>query len=169
MTAPGGGDPFRDQWGPWPQYQHPPVDPQPPLNYPEYPYTGPQPAQPPPYSPVGYGGPPPPPYGGPMPMYYPYQPQSQRTNSLAVASLVTSIAGVVFGIPLAVLCFVGLLIPVIGAVLGGIALSQIKQSGEQGRGMAIAGVAIGAATTALLVLVLVLLTAAAFHSPTFIH
>ena len=157
MTAPGGGEPYRDQPGPWQPYHHPPVDPQAPVNYPEYPaappYAG---QQPPPYGghpppPPPYGGPtgypPPPPYPGPYDPYDPYQGyQSQRTNSLAVASLVTSIAGIVFGIPLAIFCFLGWLIPVIGAVLGGIALSQIRQSGEQGRGMAIAGIAIGAAT-----------------------
>ncbi len=172
MTAPGGGEPHRDRPGTWQPYQHPPVDPQAPVNYPDYPPAPPYPGQrPPPYG--GYP-PPPPPFGGPIgypspPLYpAPYDPylgyQPQQTNNLAVASLVTSIAGVIFGIPLAIFCYVGWLIPVIGAVLGGIALSQIKQSGQQGRGMAIAGVAIGAATAALLVLVMVIFVAAA-HSP----
>jgi Domain of unknown function (DUF4190) len=58
-------------------------------------------------------------------------------------------------------------IPVVGAVMGGIALSQIKQRGQQGRGLAIAGIAIGAGTAALLVLVMVVVAAAAFHSPMF--
>ncbi|WP_343708930.1 DUF4190 domain-containing protein [Mycobacterium sp.] len=175
MTGPGGdyGEQYRAQPGPWPQHQHPPVDPREPLNYPDYPYPGPPPGpqQPPPY---GYV---PPPYGGPVgygpPMYPgpydPYQPYPSQTNGLAVASLVTSIAGVVLGIPLAIFCYIGWVIPVVGAVLGGIALGQIKRSGQQGRGMAIAGVAIGSATAALLVLIMVIVTAAALHSPTVIR
>ncbi|HEY1838723.1 MAG TPA: DUF4190 domain-containing protein [Mycobacterium sp.] len=187
MTAQGGdhGEEYRahpNQPRPWERYPHPPVDPYAPVNYPEYP---PQPQQqpPPPYGPTGYGGPPPPPYtgpigaggfGGPPPMYPgPYDPYqgypSQDTNGLAVASLVTSIAGVVIGIPLAIFCYVGWLIPVVGAVLGGIALNQIKQRGQQGRGLAIAGIAIGSATAALLVLVMVIVAAAAFHSPMFVR
>ena len=164
MTAPGGSGPYGDQPGPWQPYQHPPVDPQAPVNYPEYPY---------PPQPYGSYPPPPPPYGYPIPAPYPgpYDPYqgypAQQTNSLAVASLITSIAGVIVGIPLAIFCYVGWLIPVVGAVLGGIALGQIKQSGQQGRGMAIAGIAIGAATAALLVLVMIIVAAAAFHSPMF--
>lgn len=170
MTAPGGG-PYREQPGPWQPNQHPPVDPQAPVNYPEYPPAWPYPGQQPP----PYGGYPPPPYGYPSPPPYPgpYDPYrgypSPQTNSLAVASLVTSIAGVILGIPLAIFCYLGWLIPVIGAAMGGIALSQIRQTGQQGRGMAIAAVAIGVSTAALLVLLLVMLTAAVFHSPTFIH
>ncbi len=177
MTAPGGdhGEPY-----PWQQNQHPPVDPQAPVNYPDYPY----PPQPPTYGPAGYGGPPsgfgpPPPYGGAPggfgpPMYPgPYDPYqvypSQQTNGLAVASLVTSIAGVVLGIPMAIFCYIGWVIPVAGAVMGGIALNQIKQRGQQGRGLAIAGIAIGAGTAALLVLVMVIVAAAAFHSPMFVR
>jgi hypothetical protein len=188
MTAPGGdhGEPY-----PWQQNQHPPVDPHAPVNYPEYPY----PPQPPTYGPVGYGGAPSgfgpsgfgPPYsspggpgqfGGPpsgfggAPMYPgPYDPYqgypSQQTNGLAVASLVTSIAGVLLGIPMAIFCYIGWVIPVAGAVMGGIALNQIKQRGQQGRGLAIAGIAIGAGTAALLVLVMVIVAAAAFHPPMF--
>lgn len=174
MTVPGGGEPYRDQPGRWQPYQHPPVDPPAPLNYPDYPPTGPQP-----YGPSGYGGPPPPPpppygYGAPPPMYPgaydPYQAYPARaTNSLAVASLVTAITGVVLGIPLAVFCYIGWVIPVTAAVLGAVALNQIKVSGQQGRGMALAGVIIGSVTAGLLVLVMVIVAAAAFHSPMFIR
>jgi hypothetical protein len=163
MTAPGGGGPYGEQPGPWQPYQHPPVDPQAPVNYPEYPYPPPYGSYPPPPPPYGY--PSPPPYPGPYDPYQGYP--GQQTNSLAVASLITSIAGVIVGIPLAIFCYVGWLIPVVGAVIGAIALSQIKQSGQQGRGMAIAGIAIGAATAALLVLVMIIVAAAAFHSPMF--
>jgi hypothetical protein len=162
----GYGEPPRDQ--PWQQYPHPPIDPQQtPLNYPDYP---PQPPQygyaPPPYGGMpGYPGQPP--YPGPYNPYGPYP--STQTNGLAIASLVTSLAGVVFGIPLAVFCYVGLLIPVIAAVLGGVALSQIRQTGQQGRAMAVAGIVIGVGTAALLMLAAIMFAAVAFHPPTFIH
>src|ERR1700759_3898847 len=169
MTAPGGGEPYRDQPGRWQQYQHPPGDPQAPLNYPDYPPTGPQP--------YGYPPPPPPPpygYGAPPPMYPGASAPDQacparQTNSLAAASLVTAITGVVLGIPLAVFCYIGWLIPVTAAVLGAVALNQIKVSGQQGRGMALAGVIIGSVTAGLLVLVMWIIAAAAFHSPMFIR
>jgi hypothetical protein len=136
---------------PWRQYPHAPVDPQAPVNYPDYPPQGP---------PYGYA--PPPGYGGPPPYYgyqgYPIGPQ--RTNGFAVASLVASIAGVVVGIPLAIFCYVGVLIPIVGAVLGGVALGQIKQTNQPGRGLAIAGLAVGATTTAILVILIAVLAAA---------
>lgn len=191
MTAPGGGDPHRDQPDPWPQYQHPPVDPQEPVNYPDYPpappYPGPQPPQspysyppPPPYGgPGGYGVPPSSPYGSPggygAPPPYSYDPYQSygagphTTNGLAVASLITSIAGVVLGIPLAIFCFVGWLIPVAAAVMGAVALSQIKRTGQEGRGLAIAGVVVGSGTAALLLLFMAMYTAAALHTPVFVR
>lgn len=49
------------------------------------------------------------------------------TNGLAIASLVVSLT-----------CC-----GPVGAVLGFVALGQIKRSGEQGRGMAVAGVVVG--------------------------
>jgi Domain of unknown function (DUF4190) len=191
MTSPGGGygeepqdhtPPFPRpaEPQPWQQYPHAPVDPQAPVNYPEYPT--PYPPQPPPYGyppvqpPSGpsYGYPPQPPSGYGAPPYYPgsydpyqgYQPGPQHTNGLAVASLVTSIVGVVFGIPLAAMCYVGVLIPIVGAVLGGVALGQIKRTNQQGRGFAIAGIAIGATVAAVMVILIAVL-AAAVHSLTF--
>ena len=170
--------PHPDQPRPWQQYPHAPVDPQAPVNYPEYP--PPYPPQPPPVPPYGY---PPPPYGGPSghggPMGYggppgypvPYDPYQayqvgpSETNGLAIASLSTSIAGVVLGIPLAIFCYIGLLIPIVGAVLGAVALNQIKQTHQQGRGLAIAGISVGSVTTALLLLIMIGLAAAAVHSP----
>ncbi|MDT5083616.1 MAG: hypothetical protein QOJ61_659, partial [Mycobacterium sp.] len=89
-----------DQPRPWQQYPHPPVDPQAPVNYPEYP--PPYPPQPPPvpsygYPPPPHGGPPgyglPPGYPGHYDPYQPYQANPYQTNGLAIASLVTSIAG----------------------------------------------------------------------------
>ncbi|OYD67658.1 DUF4190 domain-containing protein [Rhodococcus sp. OK302] len=63
------------------------------------------------------------------------------TNGLAIAALVTSIAGG---------CTYGLG-SVIGIILGVLALGQIKSTGQQGRGLAIAGIAVGAAMIAVLV------------------
>lgn len=169
--------PQGEQPRPWRQYPHPPVDPQAPVNYPEYP--PPYPRQPPPVPPYGY---PPPPYGGPPghggPMGYggppgypvPYDPYQayqvgpSETNGLAIASLSTSVAGVVLGIPLAIFCYIGLLIPIVGAVLGAVALSQIKRTNQQGRGLAIAGIAVGAVTTAVLLVIWVGVMTVALHS-----
>src|ERR1700722_1446124 len=182
MTGQGGdhGEEYRahpDQRRPWQQYPHPPVDPQAPVNYPEYP--PPYPPQPPPVPPYGYpppppGGPPgpggptgdagPPRYPVPYDPYQPYQVGPPETNGLAIASLVTSIAGVVLGIPLAIFCYIGLLIPIVGAVLGAVALSQIKRTNQQGRGLAIAGIAVGAVTTAVLLVIWVGVMTMALHS-----
>ena len=55
-----------------------------------------------------------------------------KTNVLAIVSLVTSILGLgLYGVGL------------VGIVTGHIGLSQIKKRGEQGRGLAIAGLVIG--------------------------
>ena len=94
---------------------------------------------------------PPPPYGAPAPGYAPpptgypapgyagaYGVPAQKTNSLAIASLVASLIGI-----LPFICGLG---SIIGIVLGVVALNQIKTSGESGRGLAIAGIAVGAVT-----------------------
>ncbi len=70
--------------------------------------------------------------------YYP--PPSPRTNGMAVGALVTSLAGVIFTAGMG---------SFVGAILGHIALGQIKRTGEQGRGMALAGVIIGWVSAAL--------------------
>ena len=89
------------------------------------------------YAPQGYGQPPTP-YGA----YSPYGATPRKTNGLAIASLVCSIAGL-------------LLIPlVLGIVFGFIARSQIKNSNgtQGGDGLALAGIIIGFGWAALLVL-----------------
>ncbi|HTZ13481.1 MAG TPA: DUF4190 domain-containing protein [Mycobacterium sp.] len=131
---------------------------------PSYPPPPPQYGQPypPPSYGGGYGGPPG--YPGPYDSYPPYRDRSHETNGLAIGSLVTSVAGGLLGIPLAFVCYIGILMPVVGAVLGVVALSQIKRTNQQGRGLAIAGIVIGAAAAVLLVL-LVLEVMAAAHSP----
>lgn len=111
-------------------------------------YTPPQSSgYPPPYGDAGstpyqgYGQPsypPPPPYG---PGGYPSAdlgygaPVSRGTNQLAIASLVASILGVCCGIG-----------SIVGIVLGIIAINQIKERGQDGHGLAVAGIAVGAVT-----------------------
>ncbi|MEO8222608.1 MAG: thioredoxin domain-containing protein [Specibacter sp.] len=112
-------------WSP-PQYGQQPQDQQPPPGQP--PYVAPQPQ---------YGQLPfskqQPPYGQPQPPsgHQPYPPLKAHggkggTNTLAIVSLVSSF-------------FVGLA----GVITGHIALNQIKRTGEEGRGLAIAGLVIG--------------------------
>jgi hypothetical protein len=80
-----------------------------------------------------------PPYQG-----YAQAPAPAKTNSLAIAALVSSF-------------FISLL----GVILGHIALNQIKTTGEGGRGLAIAGLVIGYASMALAVIIIVIMAAAA--------
>ncbi|MEO3790048.1 DUF4190 domain-containing protein [Nonomuraea sp. B10E15] len=96
--------------------------------------------QPPSYGdqPYGYGQQPPsygggyaqqpPSYGGHPQQGYGYQ-QPRSTNGMAVASLVLGIIGLVF-------CG---LTSIPGVILGHVALSRIKRTGEEGSGMAIGG------------------------------
>ena len=82
--------------------------------------------------PLGPGYSPPPGAGYPPPPG-PGYPQAAGTNGMAIASLVCSLLGW--------LCGIG---PVLGIIFGVLALGKIKQTGEGGRGLAIAGIAIGA-------------------------
>jgi len=89
----------------------------------------------------------PPPYGAYPPQsayagYYGYPagyPQPQPTNSFAIASLVSAF-----------------LFAPLGIVFGHISLSQIKRTGEQGRGLAIAGLVISYLITVLTIVVVLL-------------
>jgi Domain of unknown function (DUF4190) len=118
-----------------------------------------QPPSYPPPPPGGYGYPPPPPggYGYPPtpPGGYGYPPPSQGvgTNGMAVASLVCSLFGW--------LCLIG---PILGLIFGILALNQIRQTGQRGRGMAIAGIVIGALAIAIIT-ALGILGAILRHSP----
>jgi hypothetical protein len=97
------------------------------------------------YPPPGQGYSPPPGAGYPPPQGYPppgqgyppppgaAYPQAVGTNGMAIASLVCSLLGW--------LCGIG---PILGIIFGVLALNKIKQTGEGGRGLAIAGIAIGA-------------------------
>lgn len=82
-------------------------------------------------------------YGYGVPGYPGYGPPARKTNVLAITSLVMAIIS---------LCGIG---SIAGIVLGVVALNQIKASGEGGRGLAIAGIAVGAGTLLLSMLALV--------------
>ncbi|WP_448810932.1 DUF4190 domain-containing protein [Agromyces bauzanensis] len=86
-------------------------------NLPEQPASQPAPA---------YGAPAAPAYGQTV------APTGAKTNTLAIISLVASLLGLATGIGF-----------IVGIICGHISLSQIKKTGEQGRGMAIAGLIIG--------------------------
>jgi hypothetical protein len=126
----------------YPPPSFPPPDQTPPPSYPPpypdpYTYSTPYPPQygPPP----GYG---PPPTGYPAPNYGgAYGQPTQGTNSIAIASLVSSLIGW--------LPFCGWIGSIIGVVLGVVALNQIKRTREGGNGLAIAGIAVGAVTLLL--------------------
>jgi hypothetical protein len=126
------------QYAPQPSYPPPDAHGYAPPPYPD-PFSYSTPSYPPPQygtPPPGYG---PPPAGYPAPNYAgAYGQPRQKTNSLAIASLVASVIGI-----LPFVCGVG---SIIGIVLGVVALNQIKTSGEGGRGLAIAGIAVGAVT-----------------------
>ena len=108
----------------------------------------------PPYQDPAYQEPPTPPYGMPpagavaYPEYpgYPYPPvypaysqyRPPQTNALAIASLICAF-----------------LFAPLGVVFGHLSLSQIKKSGEDGRGMAVAGLVIGYIVTIGTILALV--------------
>jgi hypothetical protein len=80
-----------------------------------------------------------------------YSPAGSRTNTLAVVSLVTGIASffahVIPGVG-------GFTVALIAVVTGYMARKQIKETGEQGMGLATAGMVIGAIHLALIVVVL---------------
>ncbi|HKE64626.1 MAG TPA: DUF4190 domain-containing protein [Micromonosporaceae bacterium] len=98
------------------------------------------PAYPQPYPPSPYG--------------YPYAPAPPRsTNGMAVASLVTSIAGL-----LTLFCYgIGAIAGIVGAILGHVARGRIRESGQDGGGLALAGIIIGWTTTGLGVLAAIFL------------
>jgi len=134
MPSPSGG---ASQGGQQPQQPNPAYPPYTPPSYGQAPPPDaqqPYPTQPSPQQPYGtpppYGTGYPSPYGG----YAPGYPGPQRRNGLAVASMWTSIGGIVT-------CgFSG----IVGLVLGIVALNQFKRDGTAGRGMAIAGIVVGA-------------------------
>ncbi len=113
-----------------------------------------------------------PPPGGPHPAYLPYgYPQQvyavhpyaigRRTNGLAIASMVTSL------IALATICLYGLptfVLGPVGAIMGHITRRRIRTTGEEGDGMALAGIIIGWVATGLALLWLVVLVLVILHA-----
>ncbi|OBK13499.1 hypothetical protein A5636_09455 [Mycobacterium asiaticum] len=111
------------------------------------------PGSPPPTDPPQYAPPAGPPPAGPAQHAHPPYPVNRSTNSMAIAALVTS-----------------LVLAPLGIVFGHISLSQIKRTGEDGRGFAIAGLVLGYLGTAFgiigLIAVLIFMTSmsSALHS-----
>jgi len=113
-------------------------------------------APPPPPGYVPYGTQPPPGYqvqgypapsqpaqpGYPQPYYPPqYYAPPPPWNGLAIAGFVISLVPYLWWL---------------GAILSGVALSQIRRSGEQGRGLALAGLIIGCVITGIILIVFLL-------------
>jgi len=97
---------------------------------------------PPSYPYPGYG------YG------YPYAPP-RSTNGLAVASLITSVAGLA-----TFLCYgFGIAAGVVGAIIGHMARRQIRSTGQDGAGLALAGIIVGWIATAIGVVGVLILVA----------
>jgi Domain of unknown function (DUF4190) len=132
-----------------PGYQQPAFPP------PDYPQPGyPQPGYPPP--PAGY----PPPYPGGYPYGYdPYAPtRPTGTNGKAIGALVASLAGLLLcGVP-----------SIVGLILGVVAMRETKRTGQEGYGLALAGVIVGAlAVVGWLLYVVVIIFAIAVSSPSY--
>src|SRR5690242_10489754 len=90
--------------------------------------------------PPPYGAYPPPPTGAYAGNYgYPGYAQPQSTNALAIVSLVCAF-----------------LFAPLGIIFGHISLSQIRKTGEEGRGLAIAGLVISYLITVFTIVVIVL-------------
>ncbi|QLD12938.1 DUF4190 domain-containing protein [Microbacterium oleivorans] len=90
--------------------------------------------QPAAYPPPAYG------YGGGY--------AQQKTNALSIVSMISSIVGFIWILPI-----IG---SIAGVIMGHISLSQIKRTGEKGRGMALAGLIVGYAGLALAVVGIIL-------------
>ena len=73
----------------------------------------------------------------------------------------------ILAIPLALFCFGfgGAVAAIAGIVMGVVALNQIKQSGDQGRGLALSGVIIGGVALVLgLIFIILLAIGASYQS-----
>jgi hypothetical protein len=134
MTLPGGdtGDKPSERSGEHPAAGSHESPSAPPPGYPGFPPPGPY--GPPPDQ--GYGQP------GEFPAgdQYGYdygRTQQTGTNTMAIASLVTSVLGIV--------PFCGGILSIVGIVLGAVALSQIKETRQEGYGIAVAGIVVGVA------------------------
>jgi hypothetical protein len=79
----------------------------------------------------------------PTPSYAP-APAAGKTNTLAIVALI-----------------LGIVIPIGGVICGPIALSQIKRTGEGGRGLALAGIIIGAILIVIWIIWVIVIVAVA--------
>ncbi|MCW3842090.1 DUF4190 domain-containing protein [Micromonospora yasonensis] len=145
---PSGG--WHDPSAPGPQ-SGPPADPTLPMGgnpiptqpTPADPYAG-MPSAGDPYAAPGYPAGNPYPAGGyPPPAYPAYAAPSTKTNGLAIVALVLALVG-----------FTSCITAPIGAILGHVARKQIRETGEQGDGMAKAGIIIGWILTGLMVVLI---------------
>jgi hypothetical protein len=98
----------------------------------------------------GQGGYPPPSYPG-----YGDISRPQGQNGMAIASLCVGIAA----LPLSVFCGVLGLIGIVAVILGVVALNQIKQTGQDGRGLAIGGIVVGGIDILAAVIVIIFFAA----------
>lgn len=86
-------------------------------------------------------------YQSPQP-YAPVPTAPQRTNTLAIISLVAAFVA-----------------PLIGFILGFVAMSQSRKRGEGGRGLALAAVIVGGAITLLYIGLFVVIAVLAANAP----
>ena len=76
-------------------------------------------------------------------------------NGMAIASLCVGLAA----LPLSVFCGVLGLIGIVAVILGVVALNQIKQTGQDGRGLAIGGIVVGGIDILAAVIVIIFFAA----------
>jgi Domain of unknown function (DUF4190) len=97
---------------------------------------------------------------GSVPGYAPPPPYAvqQSTNGLAIASMVVALVGICgfLLLPIAILF-------VVGAILGHVALTQVRQTGQQGAGFAKAGIIIGWIGTGLALIDFIVSLAFIYH------
>jgi hypothetical protein len=141
-SGPDQPEPFRGTEYPSLENSAPQRDPNAPVDYPD---AGlPPPVYPPPYA--GVPGYPPAPgyYPGAYDPYHPMKPPG--TNGLAIAALVVSVASLMLfcGIP-----------SFVGVILGIVAMQQTRRTGQDGFGLALTGVIVGAIPTVLWLLYLI--------------
>lgn len=98
-------------------------------------------------------------YPAPYPNQYPLQVAAQpKTNGLCLASLITALAPLIINwIP--VVQWFGLLSSIAAIILGAMGLKKVKASNgaETGKGMAIAGIVIGAVDIFLFIIIVVVI------------
>ncbi len=80
-------------------------------------------------------------------------PQAKKTNTLAIVAVVCGGVGLVLSFCCGVF---GVPVDIAAIVCGAIALSQIQRTGEQGRGLAIAGIVMGVLWIILAIVMVIL-------------